>query len=128
MKGNDAERRMLANEAVFRRRNREVQKGLEEFHAAAEAEGHEELVSPLNIKLQFYCECADEDCQERIALRAQTYKNIHTNDRRFIVRPTHEVSTIEKVVRKTTAYTVVEKFLQPPKHPVTLQPTPIDNA
>jgi hypothetical protein len=128
MKRKEAERRMLKNEVVFRRKNRAVQKGLDDLVALAQDEGQEELIDPGLAKLHFFCECADENCRERIVLRAQTYKAAHANAKRFIVLPNHAIADIEKVIKTTASYSIVEKFMKPPKGSVSCSQHPQKNV
>lgn len=114
---------MVENEVVFRKHNRAAQEGLENLKRTAEEEGQAILLDPETVRLHFYCECANEDCKDRIQLEAGRYKHIHKNERTFIVLPDHEVIDIERVVRRTKAYTVVEKRMRPPKHVTALKPT-----
>ena len=57
----------------------------------------------------FYCECSDRDCTERILISADEFENVREHDAQFLVRPDHEVPSVEIVVTRTPLYLVVEK-------------------
>ncbi|MGH7195803.1 MAG: hypothetical protein ACREGA_03430 [Candidatus Saccharimonadales bacterium] len=120
---------MLAeNEAVFREYNEGVQKGLDELKKVAAEEDQQYLAQEINSPLHFYCECADENCRERIQLTPKEYKEVHANRSRFIVVAGHNVAALEKVVGRELEYWVVEKFIKPPNTAKKLNATPVDNS
>lgn len=123
-----SQRRMVENEVVFRERNESVQKGFEELVNIAKEDGQESLINDNDEPLHFYCECADENCRERILLKPSKYKQIHKKRNRFIVIEGHDVKNIEKVVAKKSKYWVVEKFFKPPATASGLNPTAVDNT
>jgi hypothetical protein len=55
------------------------------------------------------CECADTNCVETIELQPEDYRDVRTNGRRFLVRAGHVYPDVERVVKETDAYVVVEK-------------------
>ena len=57
----------------------------------------------------FYCECSDRDCTERILITAQEFENVREHAAQFLVRPGHDVPSVEIVVTSTPLYFVVEK-------------------
>ena len=57
----------------------------------------------------FYCECSDRDCTERILITAQEFENVREHDAQFLVRPDHDVPSVEIVVTRTPLYLIVEK-------------------
>lgn len=109
------QRRQVENEVIFRQANERVSSMLEEIKVAAESEGDRKLAPEKDIALHFLCECADENCMERIILKQSTYKNLHRNSSQFIVLPGHVEPSIEQVVRSSKNYVVVEKYMTPPK-------------
>lgn len=121
------DRRLLENEAAFREYNERVQKSFDDMKVIAREDSQEFLVPENNIPLQFFCECADEKCRQRIKLDPTVYNEIHRDRRRFVILPHHEVVAIEKVVKKSPNYFVVEKKAQPPEDG-TLNSTNIDNV
>lgn len=111
---------MTENDAVFRQSNEKVQDGIEELAKLANEHGQPEFSPKADLTLQFYCECSDENCRQRIELSVSTYGDIHQNRSRFVVLPGHEVIEVESVIETNDAYTIVEKFLDPPEDPTTL--------
>ena len=57
----------------------------------------------------FYCECAETACLERIRLTLHDYKSVRADDRHFLVVPGHELPEHERVVRREDVFLVVEK-------------------
>jgi hypothetical protein len=58
------------------------------------------------------CECASDDCTERIALAVDEYENLRSQPTRFAVAPSerHVFFEVENVVDQTERYWVVEKI------------------
>lgn len=127
MNGSLSERRLAENEVVFRQYNLQVQEELEAYTQAAESEGHKPQASVKDLPLHFYCECSDESCKKRIVLKPNEYKKLHKNSSQFLILPGHQVASIEKVVRQEKNFTVVEKYMTPPKHADKLNPSNIKN-
>lgn len=119
---------MLANEAVFRKRNEEIQQRLDELRVIAKEDNQEYMVPDSDIPLHFVCECADENCKERIQLKPSEYNRIHRDRRQFVIVGGHEAPLSEGVVQKKPTYTVVKKYGTPPESPGSLQLTPIKNV
>lgn len=92
------------NEAVFRARNQGVK-------AILDSVLPEENKS--DYKLRFTCECSDEYCQDVVEISAADYERIRRDPRRFIIRPGHAQSDIERVVY-SDGYAVAEKMEIPP--------------
>lgn len=57
------------------------------------------------------CECADENCMERLSLTHAEYEALRVQAARFAVKPSedHVYPDIEKVVERHERYWVVEK-------------------
>lgn len=128
MKSSSSERRMVENEAVFRRRNEHMQQNFNQLKTIAEEDHQEHLVQVLDIPLYFYCECSDENCRERIQMKSADYNSVHTHRDRFVIRPGHDVKHIERIVKKQPGYWVVQKFILPPESGNHLQPTDVHNT
>ncbi|MFI5212834.1 MAG: hypothetical protein ACHQTE_02640 [Candidatus Saccharimonadales bacterium] len=120
--------RMIENEAVFRRYNESVQKGLDSLQRIAKEDGQERQVVQEDVPLHFYCECSDENCRKRIWLPPSRYNTIHKKRNRFIVLNGHEVTSIERVVEREAVFSIVEKSVQPSESVTTLQHTEVDNV
>jgi hypothetical protein len=91
----EVQRRMAANEALFRGVNEAIERGVwhgEEQSAAA-----------------FRCECARLDCNQLVSIAPGEYVLIRAYPRRFLVLPGHENPEIESVVETHEGYVVVEK-------------------
>jgi len=58
----------------------------------------------------FICECADESCDETMALTIEEYEWVRSGANRFAVLPGHELPEIEDVVEATDRYVVVAKL------------------
>ena len=91
------ERRKGANEAWFR----EVNERLED---RAVDKG------PASDSFEIVCECAREECTQRIAISFADYEAVRGSATRFVVLNGHIDQSCERVVSSTPAYDVVEKF------------------
>jgi hypothetical protein len=103
------ERRQIENEMLFRRINEKVGADLDALDAMHREDGNLHLVRDADLLLSFRCECSDEHCTDRIPMKLSEYQKIHTERSTFIVRPGHQVDSIEKVLEETDEYTVVKK-------------------
>jgi hypothetical protein len=92
----DREERLAMNEVLFRKANDRIEDSAEEHASSAEP-------------VAFYCECSDRDCTERILITAQEFENVREHDAQFLVRPDHDVPSVEIVVTSTPLYLIVEK-------------------
>ena len=86
--------RAARNEALFREVNEEV----------ARLERRLERTDP-----QFVCECASESCVDRVTVPLKAYEEIRSHPRRFVLKPGHEQTHLERVVETGNGYVVVEK-------------------
>ena len=87
------EERLARNEAFFRELNERL-----------------EAVTPDSTsELVVVCECADEDCVQRLTLREGEYEAIRAHDTHFVVAFGHVDLGIEDVVRRTDRFEVVAK-------------------
>jgi hypothetical protein len=123
-----AERRMAENEVVFRNANRAIQEGFDKLATMSDEDGAEPVHVNPTMKLQFLCECSDENCTDRIQISLNDYNDIHTSAKRFIIIDGHDVQQIERIVERRDAYTIVEKYDVPPEDVDTLHSTSIDNS
>ena len=70
-----------------------------------------EEFEPLVPTGEWFCECADPTCFERLAMTLPEYEEIRRHPGRFPVVPGHEVSVVERVMRvvsRHSNYLVVE--------------------
>lgn len=123
-----AERRQIENEMIFRRTNEKVGDDLGALDAMHIEEGNIDLITDTNLVLNFKCECSDENCELRIPILLTEYQSIHTNRDTFVIMPDHQVDPIEKVLSKTSVYTVVKKNNSTPEPSDELNETLIDNS
>jgi len=86
------------NESWFR----EVNERLE--NRALEARGFDP-----GATLEIVCECAREECTERLAIPLAEYERVRTNPRAFILRPGHAELAYERVLTSGQEYAIVEK-------------------
>jgi hypothetical protein len=89
------QQRVAKNEALFRRVNERI----EEINAAL-AGGSES---------DFLCECGNDDCTAPVSLTLSEYEEVRSNPTHFLIAHGHDVIDVERVVRKTDRYAVVEK-------------------
>jgi hypothetical protein len=93
----DAQKARLAqNEDLFRDLN-------EQINESAETHGADSHV------YEFFCECSDPTCMERVELTLAEYEHVRAEATRFVVRKNHVVREIEHVVEAVADHMVVEK-------------------
>jgi hypothetical protein len=107
-------KKLAENEVIFRNANERVASDLLEIEHKAKEEGDFDLMYDKEVILQFYCECSDELCKQRIKLSPHEYAKVHKNSSQFIMLPGHSTPEIERVVMKRKKYIVAEKFMTPP--------------
>lgn len=118
------EKRWVENELVFRQHNERVVKDLASTQALAEETNQRDFVKGFdNLSLLFYCECAHEDCHERIPLTPKEYADKHQNKSQFMLKPGHNIPQVERIVYDGGHYLIVEKFISPPAKAEKLHPT-----
>ena len=122
------ERRQIENEMIFRRKNEKVGDDLGALDAMHIEDDNPHLVKDEDMLLHFKCECSDEECDERIALKLSDYQEIHINRDTFIVKLEHQVDPIEKVIKTASKYNVVMKNNSTPEPGKKLNETPINNT
>lgn len=92
------ERRRLRNQALFRdvnERIREIGSVLDRDAGVADA-------------LEFFCECGDAECSQRLRLEVEDYLKVRERTDRFIVASGHADEELERVVERRDGYDVVE--------------------
>ena len=88
--------RLGQNEALFRSINERIEAGT--------------WPSAPSDVVAFRCECAALGCNVLIELTLAEYESVRANARQFVLAPGHELPEVERVIRRTDAYVVVEKF------------------
>ena len=93
--GMSREERLASNEALFR-------EGNERMAAWEERQAAEELA-------RYLCECANEDCREKVHLHKPEYERVRSNSRWFVTVPGHEIPDVETVIERTERWAIIEK-------------------
>ena len=106
----ERERRLAANESVFREVNERI------------AEMAERLEADETERWDFLCECARSGCAERISLTSGEYAHVRARPNRFAVSLDHAVADIERVVERLGDYEIVEKDGEAGRVAVELEP------
>jgi len=91
----EAQERLARNEAFFRQVNERINDVADRFEGD---HAHD-----------FFCECADPECTERIALTADDYEWVRSKPTRFFFAPGHVAPEIEHIVEREGDHVVVEK-------------------
>jgi hypothetical protein len=124
----NSKRRLIENELVFRESNESIKAGIDQLHEMAKEEGYHPIELDGDSQLNFYCECSDENCTQRIKLTPNEYEKLHKQRDIFTVVCGHELEDVEEVVEKRENYCVVRKFKHPPLSPKGLNVTDVQNA
>jgi hypothetical protein len=64
----------------------------------------------LGEPFEILCECAREDCTERISIRPLDYERVRASATEFVIARGHHDATLERIVQATKGYEIVEKF------------------
>jgi hypothetical protein len=91
----DIERRLSHNEALYRKVNEAIERGL------WPGEG-QDLV-------RFRCECARVSCNAAVEMTVAEYEAVRADSRRFLVCDGHQIDGLDVVVERHPGYIVVEK-------------------
>jgi AraC-like DNA-binding protein len=91
----ERERRIAANEAIFREVNERIRDVADTLQLEDESE--------------FVCECGDLACTERIRVARTDYEVTRREPRRFLTRHGHVAQDVEFVVEQRDGYEVVQK-------------------
>ena len=92
--------RRVENEYLFKSMN---------MHYEDALAGHMDDDMRRRQPLDFFCECSDPDCFEKIRISIEQFKDIHNRSEQFVVVDGHEQTDIEEVVSRDLGYIVVEK-------------------
>jgi hypothetical protein len=93
--GTAREERLASNEALFRVAN-ERMADWEERHESGSGE-------------LYFCECADEECREKVLLQRDEYERVRSSSRLFFVLAGHEQPDVESVVDEHDGWLTVRK-------------------
>jgi hypothetical protein len=58
----------------------------------------------------FYCECADVACHERMEVALDEYETVRDEGTHFMIRPGHEDQRVERVIARRGRFAVVDKI------------------
>lgn len=92
------DRRLALNQAIFREVNDRV------------AEVAIDVVAAEPVRYEFFCECTDTACTERLELTLGEYESLRTTPTWFAIALGHAHPSIEQVVRRNDRYEIVEKL------------------
>jgi hypothetical protein len=59
---------------------------------------------------EFFCECRDPACGERVVVPLDDYERVRADGTRFVHAAEHVEAEFERVVARRPSYAVVEKF------------------
>lgn len=90
--------RLARNEAFFRDVNERINDSAQRLTVVSDAHDWE-----------YFCECADPGCLERVSLTREEYEAIRADPTRFVLCPGHAIPEIERVVAIDAERMVVEK-------------------
>lgn len=110
MQGTDARGdRAARNEALFRRVNERVEEVSNAFESILD-------------DADFFCECADVECMEKIRMKLTEYEELREVSTHFAVKPGHVLPDNERVIEERVGYVVVEKFGRAGERAIDLDP------
>jgi hypothetical protein len=90
------EERIARTEALFRDVNERIAESAQRFD---------------NDRATFVCECADQECTDRVDASLDEYERARADGAYFLLRPGHEDTRVERVVERTgSRLAIVEKF------------------
>ena len=92
----ERERRIGANEAIFR----EVNERVEEINRT---------FSTLTESMEIMCECGSVRCAQMISIPAADYQRMRSDSALFAVVPGHAIPDVEDVVERHEGFEVVRK-------------------
>jgi hypothetical protein len=101
---NPREQQQARNEALVREVNERIER-LDQSAGFADED----------TTFEFLCECGQVNaeggitCQDRVEMTLQEYEHVRAQDDRFAVVPGHENVALEKIVRRSDRFLVVDK-------------------
>ena len=93
------ERRAASNERILRAVNDGIRDLEESFGGAGQG-----------YRASFVCECARLGCSSVTSATIEEYETVRERPNQFLVLPDHVDPELERVVRKTDRFVVVEKL------------------
>lgn len=58
--------------------------------------------------LELVCECGTSGCTDRVSLTGEEYEQLRAEPTWFVLRPGHENTDVERVVRRSDDHVIVE--------------------
>jgi hypothetical protein len=101
MQNSHDNRRKINAELAVRGANKRLRNVIEK-HTPPEEQGR--------LKIDFYCECSDDDCREHLSLTLAQYENLHDKKSQFVIAKGHQSPSVEKVIKTKHGLQVVEKY------------------
>ena len=95
MSSDEIQRRLAANEAVFRDVNEGIERGQWPGDDAKQ--------------VGFRCECARLGCNQLVELTLAEYEHVRSDPRHFMMIPGHQMPEVEIVIERRPGYVIVEK-------------------
>jgi hypothetical protein len=93
---NPPEERIARTESLFRDVNERIAESAQRFSLHA---------------VEFVCECADQQCTDRVEATLQEYELARSEGNRFLLLPGHEDERVERVVaQRGSRLAIVEKI------------------
>jgi hypothetical protein len=92
---NPSEERIGEIESLFRNVNEHIAAAADRFDVES---------------AEFYCECHDPACGERVVVPLDDYETVREVGTRFLHAPGHVERRFERVVARRSRYAIVEKF------------------
>ena len=86
-------RQIARNEALFREVNERIRV------VSADEAG----------TIDFLCECGDGECASVVPLTETEYERVRSEAELFVVRPGHELESVEELVERNERFSVVRK-------------------
>jgi len=99
---NLSKQRRIQNEQLFRDINKQLQTTVKYLLENSETS---------TVLIEFYCECSDRLCMDRIELTAKEFESIERKQNVFVIKPGHNHPDLEKVVSKRRGLELVRKFI-----------------
>ena len=90
----------INTELAIRGANKRVKKVIEKHTP------HEEHP---NLKIDFYCECSNYNCKERISLTLEEFEELHDDQATFVIAKGHSSPDVETVLKTRHNLQVVQK-------------------
>jgi hypothetical protein len=94
----EIERRLAANEDVFRKVNEGIERGQWPRWAGG-----------ADAPIAFRCECAQLGCNMLLTLTRSDYERVRSDPRYFVVLTGHELPALERIVERRGEIVIVEK-------------------